>query len=29
MLKDKELAEKHAKQGSQWIVSGMKADEKK
>jgi len=29
MLKDKELMEKHAKQGSQWIVSGMKEEEKK
>lgn len=29
MLKDKELMEKHANQGSQWIVSGMKEDEKK
>lgn len=29
MLKDKDLAEKHAKQSGQWIVSGMKADEKK
>ena len=29
MLKDKDLMEKHAKQGSQWIVSGMKSDEKK
>ena len=29
MLKDKEEMEKHAKQGSQWIVSGMQDDAKK
>lgn len=29
MLKNKEEMEKHAKKGSQWIVSGMKEDGKK
>jgi len=29
LLKNKELAEQHAKQGSQWIVSGMQQDSKK